>query len=238
MIKEDFIKELTSLKGVGRAKAELLYNYGYDSLDKIQKASIRDLSKIKGLNEKSARDIKNQLKKIEEKQEVPIEKMKAKSQEEKQKKPKEKKEEAEESIIEEKEEKYRVKKKPELSNELLKRLKLRKRIKERTPTFLREEWFRYKRISENWRRPDGLTSKMRINLKYRPSKVRVGFRGPRETRGLHSTGFEEVMVYTVDDLDHIDPKVQAARIGGSVGTKKRVKIEKKAAELEVRILNK
>jgi large subunit ribosomal protein L32e len=68
--------------------------------------------------------------------------------------------------------------------------------------------------------------------------VRVGFRGPRETRGLHSTGFEEVMVYTVDDLDHIDPKVQAARIGSSVGTKKRVKIEKKAAELEVRILNK
>jgi large subunit ribosomal protein L32e len=76
-----------------------------------------------------------------------------------------------------------------------------------------------------------------MNLKYRPSKVRVGFRGPKDVRGLHSSGFKEVLVYNVNDLENVDPKTQAARIGSSVGTKKRLDIEKKAEELDVRILN-
>ena len=78
---------------------------------------------------------------------------------------------------------------------------------------------------------------MRINLKYRPSKVRVGFRGPKDVRGLHSSGFEEVMVYNTKDLELINKDTQAARIGSSVGTKKRIEIEKKAEELKVRVLN-
>jgi large subunit ribosomal protein L32e len=78
---------------------------------------------------------------------------------------------------------------------------------------------------------------MRKNLKYRPSKVRVGFRGPKETRDLHSSGFQEVVVNNVYDLEIIDPKIQAARIGSSVGTKKRLDIKKKAEELDIRILN-
>jgi large subunit ribosomal protein L32e len=78
---------------------------------------------------------------------------------------------------------------------------------------------------------------MRKNLNYRPHLVKVGFRGPKETRGLHPSGFKEVIVHNVNDLEKIDPKIQAARIGRSVGTKKRMDIEKKAEELEVRILN-
>ena len=108
---------------------------------------------------------------------------------------------------------------------------IRKQIKKRKPEFLREEWFRYKRIPKNWRRPDGITSKMRINLKYRPSKVRVGFRSPREVRGLHSSGFEEVMIHNVAELDGVDSKKQAVRISGTVGTKKRLEISEKAKEL-------
>jgi large subunit ribosomal protein L32e len=143
----------------------------------------------------------------------------------------------EEELPEEAVEEYKVKKKPKFTKEQKEKLKLRKQIKKRTPEFLREEWFRYKRIPKNWRRPDGITSKMRINLKYRPSKVRVGFRGPKEVRGLHASGFEEVIVHNVDDLEAIDPNKQAARIGSTVGTKKRMDIEKKAEELDVRILN-
>ena len=156
-----------------------------------------------------------------------------------QKKTKETKSKAKkEKTEEEKEEEvYKVKKKPKISKEKKERIKIRKQIKSRKPEFLREEWFRYKRIPHNWRRPDGITSKMRINKKYRPSKVRVGFRGPKDTRGLHSSGFEEVMVFNPNDLKNINPKIQAARIGGSVGTKKRLEIEKKAEELDIRILN-
>jgi large subunit ribosomal protein L32e len=79
---------------------------------------------------------------------------------------------------------------------------------------------------------------MRRHYKYRPSVVRVGFRGPKITRGLHSSGFEEVLVFNVKGLEKLNPDIQAARIGCSVGTKKRIDIEKKAKELDIRILNK
>jgi len=234
MTKKDVIKEFTQLKGVGSAKAELLYSHGFNSLEKLKKASVEELVKIKGVTEKNAEDIKDQLE--EKKPEV---KGKAKAEEITEKKSKEKKEKEPEEEIEivEEEEKYRVKKKPELKKEQKVQLAKRQQIKRRTPQFLREEWFRYKRIPKNWRKPDGITSKMRKNLKYRPSKVRVGFRGPKEVRGLHPSGFEEVIVYNPADLSTINPKTQAARIGGTVGTKKRMEITKRAEELEIRILN-
>lgn len=251
MTKEDVIKEFSSLNGVGKAKAELIYNSGFDSLEKLGKVSVEDLVKIKGINEKFAKDIKDQLKKetgttSEKKAEKPqskpektVEKKDTPETKTKEEKPKTvRKEEKDVEIVEEEEEgAYRVKKKPELSKELKEKLLIRKQIKKRTPDFIREEWFRYKRIPRNWRRPDGITSKMRINLKYRPNKVRVGYRGPKETRGLHPSGFEEVAVYNVRDIENVNPKTQAARIGSTVGTKKRIEIEKKAEELDVRVLN-
>jgi large subunit ribosomal protein L32e len=54
---------------------------------------------------------------------------------------------------------------------------------------------------------------------------------------LHPSGFEEIIVHNVKDLEQLNPKTQAARIGGSVGTKKRIEIGKKAEELDLRILN-
>ena len=238
MVKEDVIKEFTSLKGVGKTKAELLHNSGFNSIEKLKNTTVEDLVKIKGISEKNAKDILNQLKsKRNEEPKKNKEKAEIKETEEvKEKKVKEKKTE-EVEIVEESEEGYKAKKKPDLSKEQKEKLLIRKQIKKRTPEFLREEWFRYKRIPKNWRRPDGITSKMRINLKYRPSKVRVGFRGPKEVRGLHSSGFEEVMAYNVADLENVDPKKQAVRIGSTVGTKKRLKIAKRAEELEIRILN-
>ncbi len=247
MTKEIVIKKFTSLNGVGNAKAELLYTSGFDSIDKLKNATVDDLKNIKGITEKNAKDILSQLKETGKKETKP--KTKAKPKETKkeetpasaEEKPEEEQigtiEETVEIIEEEEEEIYKVKKKPKLSEVQKEKLQVRKQIKKTTPTFLREEWFRYKRIPKNWRRPDGITSKMRINLKYRPSKVRVGFRGPREVRGLHPSGFEEVMIYNVADLKNIDPEKQAARIGGTVGTKKRLEIAKKAEELEIRVLN-
>ena len=251
MTKEDVIKEFSSINGVGKAKADLIYNSGFDSIEKLGKASVEDLVKIKGINVKFAKDIKDQLKKKEgstsekkseklrSKTEKKVEKKVKSETKTKEEKPKiTQKEDKDIEIIEEEEEgAYRVKRKPELSEELKEKLLIRKQIKNRTPDFIREEWFRYKRISRNWRRPDGITSKMRINLKYRPNKVRIGYRGPKETRGLHSSGFEEIAVYNVKDIENVDPKTQAARIGSTVGTKKRIEIEKKAEELDVRVLN-
>jgi len=80
-------------------------------------------------------------------------------------------------------------------------------------------------------------SKMRRHVQYRPNVVSIGYRGPAKVRGLHPSGFEEVMVWNPDQLDRVDPKVQAVRVGGSVGFKKRQAIEHKADELGIRVLN-
>jgi large subunit ribosomal protein L32e len=45
------------------------------------------------------------------------------------------------------------------------------------------------------------------------------------------------MVYNPGQVDKVDPKVQAIRIGGTVGGKKRMAITEKADELGIRILN-
>ena len=255
MTKEDVIKEFTRIKGFGKAKSELLYKNGFDSIEKLKKAKIKDLEKIDGITNTDAKNILKQFtkeseikkttktkkekakdlqKKVEKKK--PSQKVKIEKKEEKQKEIKIEKEEEKIKTKEEKME-YKTKIKPKLNKELQNKLRIRKQIKNRTPEFLREEWFRYGKISKSWRKPDGMTSKMRLHKKYRQSVVRVGYRGPKNTRGLHSSGFEEVFVFNVNDLTKIDPNKQAARIGGSVGTKKRLDIQKKAEELEIRILN-
>jgi large subunit ribosomal protein L32e len=230
MTKEAVLKEFEALKGVGKAKAKLLYDNGYDSLEKLKKAKIKDLTKLKGVSEKNAKEIIDQLK---VKKEKPVKKTDEKTEQAEQP---EKKEEAVE-IVEQQKGAYHPKIKPQLNEQQKEQLVIRRQIKKRTPHFLRDEGFRYKRIPKNWRRPTGYTSKLRINLKYRPSKVRVGFRAPKIVRGLHASGFEEVMVHTVKELDSIDPKKQAVRIGGTVGTKKRLDIAKRADELAIRVLN-
>ena len=143
--------------------------------------------------------------------------------------------EAESEVVEEGG--YRVKKKPELDEETKKLLALRNEMSNDRIAFLRQEWFRYSRLGEKWRKPRGMHSKMRRHYSYRPNVVSIGYRGPAKVRGLHSSGFQEVMVYNPEQLDNVDPKTQAVRVGSSVGFKKRQAIEAKADEMGIRVLN-
>ncbi len=132
---------------------------------------------------------------------------------------------------------YVVKAKPELSDEDADALAKRALISGRRPAFKRQEWFRYSKLGEKWRKPKGIHSKMKRCLKRRPPMVDIGYRGPKSVRNLHPSGFEEVLIYNVEGLEGIDPKKQAVRIGGTVGTKKRMAIEDRADELGIRVLN-
>ena len=132
--------------------------------------------------------------------------------------------EKEEIEIVEEEGEYRVKIKPKLGKGLKRELQIRRTIKRRTPHFKQQEWFRYKRINESWRKPRGMHSKMRKHKGYRPNVVSIGYGGPSKVRNLHPSGFKEIMVYNPKDLENINPKVQAARVGHSVGTRKRIDI--------------
>lgn len=116
-------------------------------------------------------------------------------------------------------------------------LELRKRLKDKRPKFRRQESWRYKRVSQIWRRPDGIDSKMRRKVKGWPKSAEIGYRGPRKARGLHPSGYEEVLVRNVDDLAKVDPKIQVVRIAHSVGMKKRAEISLRAGERHIYIVN-
>ncbi len=135
-------------------------------------------------------------------------------------------------------EEYVVKQKPELDDATKIALALRAEQKKMTPSFRRQEWYRYRRLAKSgWRKPSGMDSKLRRNYKYRGSLVKIGHGKVSEARGLHSSGFREVMVHNTTDLEEINPAIQAARVGATVGGRKREQIHLRADELGIRILN-
>ena len=116
-------------------------------------------------------------------------------------------------------------------------LKIRSRINKKRPHFKRFESWRFVRIKDQWKKPRGIDNKMRTELQGWPKSVKIGYRGPAAVRGLHSSGMEEVMVWNTKDLEKVDPETQVARIGGTVGGRKKETMLEKAEELKIRILN-
>jgi len=115
-------------------------------------------------------------------------------------------------------------------------LRLRERAKKK-PKFVRQESWRYVRLKENWRRPTGVDNKVRKKIKGWPPPVSSGYRRPKTIRGLHPSGYEEVLVYNAEHLKDINPKNQAIRISHTVGKRKRGKILAEARKNKVVVLN-
>jgi large subunit ribosomal protein L32e len=126
--------------------------------------------------------------------------------------------------------------KPKIGVEKARLLRVRSVQKSKKPDFARQESWRYGRVKSSWRRPRGIDSKMRKKKGGWPKSVEVGYRSPKKVRGLHSSGFEEVLVYTPKDLEKVNSG-QAVRIGHSLGLRKRLMIVDRAKELKLRILN-
>ena len=128
--------------------------------------------------------------------------------------------------------------KPVLDDSTISDIEVLKAQKKKQPAFRRQEWFRYRRLAKTgWRKPKGMQSSQRVNRKYRSPMARVGYRKIASVRGLHPSGFEEVMVHKPTDLDGIDPERQAVRIGSRVGNRKRAQIHDRADDLGLRVLN-
>ena len=133
---------------------------------------------------------------------------------------------------------HTARQKPVLDEETKAQLATRAAQMKKQPKFRRQEWYRYYRLSRTgWRKPKGMQSKQRLNMKYRTPMARVGYGKISAVRGLHPSGFEDVLVNQPSDLDGLDPERQAIRVGASVGNRKRAKIHDRADDLGLRILN-
>lgn len=207
-MEEEAIKQLTTLDGVGKAKAKLLYEAGYVTIESIQKADEKDIADIKGIGEKLAGKIKASAGESEpEVEEKPAQDIVA----------------------------------PEIfitiDDETKRLLDVRKKQKSKKPHFLQTDSHKKKKLKDYWRRPDGIHNKTRYGLKGKCPRVERGFGSPVLVKGLHPSGFEEILVSTPNDLDSMLAQTQAVMIAHTVGGRKRAIIEKKAIELGLKILN-
>lgn len=87
---------------------------------------------------------------------------------------------------------------------------------------------------DKWRVPRGIDIKWE---KGDGTKVTIGYRNPKEIRGVHPSGYREVLVSTVKDLDKVNKELQAIRIRGTVSKKKKAIIRAEAERKGIKVLN-
>jgi len=216
-------KELTDIDGVGESKAEALREAGFETVEDLRKASQERIAETEGVGKALAARIKADVGGLEVEEEVEEEFV-------------EEEEEEEEEIAEVVSAAELSDKTPELDDET--RDALNKRASQNNPSFKRQDHHKKKRVSpDSWRKLRGSNSKRRKNKKGKGAEVKIGYRKPAKARGLHPSGFDEVLVHRPEELDDVDSDRQAVRIGSSVGGRKRERIEERALDEGVRVLN-
>ncbi len=113
-------------------------------------------------------------------------------------------------------------------------MRKRKKVK-----FERYGWWKKKKLSKSWRRPRGRDNKMRRHIAAKGARVKAGYRRKKEERGLHPSGWREVLVFNTNGLAKVEVAREeiAVRIASSVGRRKREAIEAEAATLGIKVLN-
>lgn len=103
--------------------------------------------------------------------------------------------------------------------------------------FKRDGYGKKKQLSSSWRRPRGNHNKQRLQKKAKGPLPTPGYGSPLAVRNMHPSGYMDVLVFTASELGALDPAVHAVRIGGTVGMKKRLDIQEKAAGAGFKVLN-
>lgn len=116
-------------------------------------------------------------------------------------------------------------------------LDIRKKQKSKKPHFKQTDSHKKKKLADYWRKPDGIHNKTRYALHGKTPLVEAGYGSPSLVRGLHPSGFEEVVVNNIKELETLNSRKQAVRIAHTVGSRKRSLIETRAAEMGLKVLN-
>jgi large subunit ribosomal protein L32e len=108
---------------------------------------------------------------------------------------------------------------------------------EKGATFKRDGYGKKQQLSDSWRKPRGQHNKQREQKKAKGALPKPGFGSPIAVRGMHPSGFFEVLLFSVKELEGIDPKTHAIRIGATVGERTRLGLQEKALAAGFKVLN-
>ena len=114
---------------------------------------------------------------------------------------------------------------------------VRKVQKGKKPQFKRTCCHKFKRLDTNWRRPRGSQGKQRRKYVSKGALAKVGYGSPVAVKGLHPSGYFDVLIFSTSELELVDPSYEAIRVAAAVGAKKKTVILAKAEELGIRVLN-
>lgn len=116
-------------------------------------------------------------------------------------------------------------------------LELRHEMNVKRPSFRRVESWRYKRVKDSWRKARGIDSKTRKKKKSGVKSPSTGYRGPKKVRGLHPSGFKEVRIFTINDLEDLNKREHVIKISSKIGLKKRMILVEEARNRGLKVLN-
>jgi large subunit ribosomal protein L32e len=237
--------KLSDISGLGPKTVEKLEEAGIKTVLKLSKMTADELaSTVDGIGDTTAQQYIDAAKKLVPSKPKP-KKLAKKKTKVKEKEPKKPPKKAEKVKPKPRKKKRVVAKKAEPKPELITRQQIidsrlfRAAVakKRKQPSFRHEQAHRWMRITDSWRKVQGIDSKTREKRKGRPAMPNAGYRKPKAIRDIHPSGYIERMVYRPSDLDDLNPEVHAVRIGSTVGLRKRQDILKKAETLMLRVLN-
>lgn len=116
-------------------------------------------------------------------------------------------------------------------------LAVRKQVKAKKPTFLRQDCHQRKKLNVGWRKPQGMHSKLRLKLKGHIKNVTPGYGSPRLVKGFHPSGLIQKTVVTMADIASLNPQTEGMVIASRVGKRKKVMLVKEAMRKGITILN-
>lgn len=118
-----------------------------------------------------------------------------------------------------------------------KKAKSKTSLEKHKPRFKRLNAVRIRRVKDVWRKPSGIDSRHREQIRAKPAHPRSGYKTPGEVRGLHPSGFMPIRVHNLREIDGIDSEKEAIVIASSVGKKKRAELQNAAKGKGIQILN-
>jgi len=110
-------------------------------------------------------------------------------------------------------------------------LEHRKKSKKAKPHFIRQQALHTKRLGKIWRRPRGVQSKLRLQKRGKPKKVKIGYKSPNKVRGLTREGLEMAIVNNIKELREHQKKLIILATG--IGSRKRATLLKEAKKLNI-----